>query len=519
MRSAQLDQSLLTSSTLLVPFFQFQAVGGYHKVNGTPTRGSLKDGGNALKVNGVILDPEAVSPIVIGPSGQDYELELVSLDNVPFRGVLIRIESENKNAEFTLIPDESNPLVKPADVCMLPVQGITHSSSVFKTSAIGTLVTGAPSAIYQVDVTVVDYNNSNDGSQYWYSQFFLQVEGPPTAAPTNTPTTQPTEITTQPPTSAPTTCFSGDMTVQLKDGRTVPMHSVQIGDKVKVDVASSSSASDKKLYEPVYAFAKREASVTAEYMRIGWNERGSGGGDSYLEISQSHMLLASSKGGTNPEDTHEHPRMIPASLLQLGDEIVVEDGKKAFVDSIQTVRSQGAYAPLTFSGTLVVNGCQASAYVSFQNKEHLTLGGTNNKNSNNGTTRVSLNSHWLAHTFLTPLRWIGTAWIALAEAAVPHHHLPPMDLLWWLPRFFGILDKLLLSILSSLPAVVLLPLVLPILVVLSLLSLVETICLTVSAYKLTFLFLGLCVAAVRRSVVVLVVHKKEKSSERCKKIA
>ena len=296
------------------------------------------------------------------------------------------------------------------------------------------------------------------------------------------------------------------------------MHSVQIGDKVKVDVASSSSSSDKnKLYEPVYAFAKREASVTAEYLRIGWNEQGSGGGDSYLEISQKHMLLASSKGGAHPQDIHLHPRMIPASLLQLGDEIVVEDGKKAVVDSIQTVRSQGAYAPLTFSGTLVVNGCQASAYVSFQDKEHLTLGGTNNNNIN-GTTRVALNSHWLAHTFLTPLRWIGTAWIAVAEAAVPHHHLPPMDLLWWLPRFFGILDEILLFILSSLPAVVLLPLVLPVLAVLSLLSLLETICLTVSAYKLTFLFLGLGVAAVRRSVVVLVVHKKETSSERGKKI-
>jgi len=295
------------------------------------------------------------------------------------------------------------------------------------------------------------------------------------------------------------------------------MHRVQIGDKVKVDVASSSSASDKnKLFEPVYAFAKREASMTGDYLRIGWNEQGSGGGDSYLEISQKHMLLASSKGGAHLEDIRVHPRMIPASLLRLGDEIVVEDGKKAVVDSIQTVRSQGAYAPLTFSGTLVVNGCHASAYVSFQDKEYLTLGGTNN--SSNGTTRISLNSHWLAHTFLTPLRWIGTAWIALAEAVVPHHHLPPMDLLWWLPRFFGILDEVLLFILTSLPAVVLLPLVLPFLAVLSLLSLLETICLTVSAYKLTFLFLGLAVAVVRRSEVVLVVHKKETSTERCKKI-
>lgn len=200
-------------------------------------------------------------------------------------------------------------------------------------------------------------------------------------------------------------CFPGDAMVQLENGSIVSLQNAKIGDKVKVDVATNK-------YEAIYGFAKRKAAVKGYYLKISWKATG-GHQNSFLEISSKHMLLASS-------GDRDGMRMIPASMVKLGDKIMVEhdENKKAVqVFSISTVRREGAFAPLTFSGTIVVNGCQASAYVSYQDEEFLMLG--------SGTLLTQVRWHWLAQTFLTPVRWIGTLIAAPLQT----------DILWWLPTF------------------------------------------------------------------------------------
>jgi len=257
--------------------FSIQAVGGFHLFNGTPVQGTLDDGGNVLTVNGVALDPEVFTN-VIGTSGQDYDFSVRSTDGVPFRGALVRFAAVS-TSDFAVVPAAN---AGTADVCTLPEQGVTHTSNAFKTELGGTLM--VPGHGYRVeftvDVTVVDFNNDDSGSQFWYSQYIVAVEAGPTAAPSakptalasESPTLAPTATASSAPTVAPNTssptpapsmsptvappkrrfsiCFSGDMTVQLECGATKRMSEVEIGDRVKVH-------GDSK-YEAVYGYAKHE---------------------------------------------------------------------------------------------------------------------------------------------------------------------------------------------------------------------------------------------------------------------
>lgn len=88
-------------------------------------------------------------------------------------------------------------------------------------------------------------------------------------------------------------------------------------------------------------------------------------------------------------------RYVPASKLQLGDILVsAKYGYEITVDSIDEKISKGVYAPLTPSGTIIVNGILASSYVSLQkNSSMLMIGGVS----------TNLSFHWLIHTlnFLT----------------------------------------------------------------------------------------------------------------------
>jgi len=214
------------------------------------------------------------------------------------------------------------------------------------------------------------------------------------------------------PSPSPGGCFSSDTTVQLESGQSLEMRHLKVGNKVKVE--------DGK-FEAIYAFAKRTELLTTDYLKIGWKVHRQGGG--FLELTPNHMLLVSSAGG-------QGWKMIPADKVKIGDEVVVDgpsDKTVAKIVSISSITKEGAYAPLTFSGKLVANGIQASAYVSYQNKENLMLG--------SGTT-VAVTWQWLAQTFLLPIRWMGSSLAAPLK----------VDMFFWLPSFFLAIEKALVSI-------------------------------------------------------------------------
>jgi len=57
------------------------------------------------------------------------------------------------------------------------------------------------------------------------------------------------------------------------------------------------------------------------------------------------------------------------------------------------VTRQGVYAPLTASGSLLVNDVLVSNYIAFQGSEYYSIGG------------MRFSCHWLSHTFNFPYRF------------------------------------------------------------------------------------------------------------------
>ena len=73
---------------------------------------------------------------------------------------------------------------------------------------------------------------------------------------------------------------------------------------------------------------------------------------------------------------------------------LAEDGELATVTDIHVVSKQGAYAPFTASGTVIVNGVKASSFIAFQGSESLVVAGV----------KTGLTFQFLAHTFEGPHR-------------------------------------------------------------------------------------------------------------------
>lgn len=177
-------------------------------------------------------------------------------------------------------------------------------------------------------------------------------------------------------------CFPGDATVQVegKQGEFTPMKNLKLGDKIR-------AGNDK--YETIYSFGHLDDSKAKhDYLELAT-------GTGVLVLTSDHMVML--KGG----------RYVPAGIVQVGDELLMADGVAVSVQSIQTVRKQGSYAPFTSSGTIVVNGIQVSSFIAFQNSETLHVGGID----------TGLTYQFLAHSFESPHRlWCTWASTCLEES-------------------------------------------------------------------------------------------------------
>jgi hypothetical protein len=183
-------------------------------------------------------------------------------------------------------------------------------------------------------------------------------------------------------------CFSGSSTVQTRQGAK-SMSELKVQDLVLV-------ASGK--YEPVYSFAHHDMSMAAEYLQFL---------PSKLELSKNHMVLVADRG------------FVPASLVKVGDSLITRDQhKRQVVTAIRMVQEQGAYAPFTASGTLVVNDVVTSSYVSFQDSGTLLLG---------GFFDTGLSYQWLAQHLLMPYRVL---------CRISPSQCPSMELPWKMAQWF-----------------------------------------------------------------------------------
>jgi len=195
-------------------------------------------------------------------------------------------------------------------------------------------------------------------------------------------------------------CFSADSVVIADDDKPKKMSNVVIGDRLlTLDVTTG-----KLTYGDVIAFLHRDADVTVDnFVSI---ETASG---HRLTVTSNHVLFASSSAKTDAGDEHQGiftsddvtatfaGRLTNSSRVYSTDidvqkaaeqpEIAVSriatQNASARSDKVVNVvrmeRLKGVYAPLTSTGTLVVNGVVASCYASFA-------------------------SHQVAHMVMAPLR-------------------------------------------------------------------------------------------------------------------
>lgn len=207
----------------------------------------------------------------------------------------------------------------------------------------------APVLVYYLanpDVGVVDTITGEYIGDRGFEAKIVATEGecpegpapPPTTVPTPTPPTSPTPAPPPPP-PPPLFCFSEHSMVQVKDQGPIPLLQLKIGDAVEV--------ADGK-FSKVYSFAHFAPEASTPFLQIlGENM------EEPLEITSEHMLYVN---GTTK---------IPARDINVGDYLSSAIGLTQVI-SLGTVTRAGAYAPLTITGNIVVNGVHASTYVAHQ---------------------------------------------------------------------------------------------------------------------------------------------------------
>ena len=134
-------------------------------------------------------------------------------------------------------------------------------------------------------------------------------------------------------------CFSGHATVQVEhQDAPVSMKDLRVGDKIL-------TSKDGQVYEPVYTFGHRHETLDTQYLSIHTADTRP------LEITGEHLVYV--EGRASP---------VRADTVKVGDALVRGQDETSVVQRIQLVNRKGLYAPLTRSGTIVVDGVLASVY-------------------------------------------------------------------------------------------------------------------------------------------------------------
>lgn len=160
-------------------------------------------------------------------------------------------------------------------------------------------------------------------------------------------------------------CFSGRNLVQTRHHGKKPLSEIEIGEEVLAFDGFQPT------YESLYDFIHAEKSHTYEFLRLTAinPQRNS---TSTIEMTSRHLIFR-----------YGEKNAVHASNIRLNDQLMFIDGTDvipARVINVEVVHSQGFYAPLTGSGTIILNGFVASNYAEVKN-------------------------HDMAHLIMQPYRW------------------------------------------------------------------------------------------------------------------
>lgn len=249
------------------------AVGGYHKNtdNGRPVdANTLEIAGVIVTIGGIRLTTvytnvsAAPTTKLSFPVGQVLDVS-VSASQIPFLGFLIRVQPPGGiDGSGTLEPIDADT-TQNAEVCVTPVQGITHKNNLPKLLINGTIRFDEPINDVIIDVTIV-FTNGAPASIYAYTGYkvnFVAAEpgtptGAPIAATTSTPTiangtvpsTAPIAATTSTPTIANATVPSVTPTAPLSPTAAPVAGETPTG--VPSDVPSSGPTKVQEFLEPTF---------------------------------------------------------------------------------------------------------------------------------------------------------------------------------------------------------------------------------------------------------------------------
>ncbi|KAK3592844.1 hypothetical protein CHS0354_028920 [Potamilus streckersoni] len=142
-------------------------------------------------------------------------------------------------------------------------------------------------------------------------------------------------------------CFPPNSIAQLEDGSNVTMADLRLGQKVL-----SSFSNGKANYSIVYFFAHQDDKSSTEYISIltQWHT---------INLTPDHHIYITDCGRLHT---------VPARDVKVGDTVMVVSRdnsclEEETVTELSKSTDVGIYAPITMSGTIVVNSVLASCYV------------------------------------------------------------------------------------------------------------------------------------------------------------
>ncbi|CAF1234920.1 unnamed protein product [Adineta ricciae] len=168
-------------------------------------------------------------------------------------------------------------------------------------------------------------------------------------------------------------CFASVSRVELPDGSSKSVSHLQIGDRVRVN--------KNHTYEPVIAFIHAKQHGLFDFLQITTRSLLSNS-TSVLLVSPDHLVF----------DFDSNIARFAGKFL-VGDRLQFIENEQTVpgeIISIKLIKAQGYYAPLTPSGTIVVDGVVSSNYATVSN-------------------------HALAHFFMGAYRW----WVNVVGSPSP----------------------------------------------------------------------------------------------------
>ena len=302
----------------------------------------LGDGGSFFRNSGVIIKDDTFFAVNgLHPSLDTFPKSIVQVDmetsailnQWSFTESIYDLEGlacgEDSCEDYIYIGDEHNIIYK---------MDLTDNGALVQSWDIGSL---AGSTYTDKGIEALGYANGNfyAGIQNTKIIFVLQLS-------TDSDTTDD---------STPDKCFSGETKVTVEGKGAVSMKDLVIGDMVQVAPNS---------YEPVYSFIKKNHKGESTFLQIHTEHS-----TNPLELTSHHFLFVDNVG------------VVPASEVSIGSvlHVVMDDGDVILtkVTKIRSVKRKGAYAPVTYSGQIVVNDvlCSVFAYRQESGTNTLMFGG------------------------------------------------------------------------------------------------------------------------------------------------